>query len=139
MKKGKEENKLLYSVERQLIPTLEAAEKDAYSTGGGVDKRGRHRKVGSIGEQRGCNLLACLESSKALTSAGPCRQTHTPYEGKPHFSSRLHAGTENDGSYLGIESTAQQDRPIYTHTHTNTNMKRSHKYAHIYQNTHKEL
>lgn len=72
--------------------------------------------MGSIGEQRGCSLLACLESSKALTSAGPCRQTHTPYEGKPHFSSRLHAGTENDGSYLGIESTAQQDRP-HRHLH----------------------
>lgn len=49
MKKGKEENKLLYSVERQLIPTLEAAEIDAYSTGGGVDKRGRKRGIGKWG------------------------------------------------------------------------------------------
>lgn len=51
MKKGKEdkENKLFYSVERQGIPTLEAAEKDAYSTGGGVDKKGRKRGVGKWG------------------------------------------------------------------------------------------
>lgn len=60
MKKGKEENKLLYSVERQLIPTLEAAEKDAYSTGGGVDKRGRKRGIGKWGVQVSREVAICL-------------------------------------------------------------------------------
>lgn len=51
-----------FTVLRELLPILEAAEKDAYSIGGGVDKKGeRNQKVGSIGEQRGCSLL-CMSS-----------------------------------------------------------------------------
>lgn len=49
---------------------------------------------------RGCSPLAKGESIESLTNAGPCRRTHTPYEEKPRFSSRLHGDTENDELYL---------------------------------------
>lgn len=80
------------------------------------EERRRGRK-GEKKKKKGADRLqsACKNRNPVTpkSSAGPCRQTHTPYEGKPRFSSLLHEERESDDFYLGTQSTAQQD----THSH----------------------